>query len=297
MNGNLILALAAGFVLGVIVSGLTVYVAKKILSKKSSSSVVAPYYDNKVFRLPDDLEKQASAEAKLHPESIRLPIIMYHYVEYVKDINDIIRKRLDIVPSTFEAEMKALHDNGYRTYFVRDIPDILNGNIVPGKQSVVLTFDDGYEDFYRDVFPLLKKYRMRATIYVIYDYINRKGFLTDAEIKEVLASGLVELGSHTLDHVYLKQMPESQALTQIVQSKQKLEKRFGVTVMTFAYPYGAFSADTLTMVKQAGYTAAVSVIPGVMLSESNLMYLPRIRPGLFGPQTMVKVLETYGSTQ
>ena len=133
---------------------------------------------------------------------------------------------------------------------------------------------------------------MRATIYVIYDYIGRSGFLNEKEIKELIDSGLVELGSHTLDHIYLKQAPDQYAERQIVESKKKFEERFGIQIRTFAYPYGAFNNNNIEAVKKAGYTAAVSVISGVMQDEGNIFYLSRIRPGLFTPQTMIRVIES-----
>ena len=216
---------------------------------------------------------------------------MYHYVEYVKDDGDLIRKKLDIVPSLFEAHLQTLRKANYETYFVKDIPDILDGTIHYSTQSAILTFDDGYEDFYTDVFPLLKKYHMRATIYVIYDYIGRKGFLNEEQIKTLAESDLIEIGSHTLDHIYLKQAPKDYADKQIIESKKKFEEKFGIKIYTFAYPYGAFNNDNIASVQKAGYTAAVSVISGEMQSKDNLFYLNRIRPGLFTPSSMIRTIE------
>jgi len=71
---------------------------------------------------------------------------------------------------------------------------------------------------------------MKATIYIIVDFIGRRGFMNEKEIKEVLDSGLVELGSHTLDHLYLKLTPESTARKQIFESKKILEEKFKVKV-------------------------------------------------------------------
>jgi len=248
-------------------------------------NIVAPYYEKSVFEKPSQLV-QTIGEKK-----IKIPIIMYHYVEYVKDADDLIRKRLDVTPFLFEEQLKTLKKAHYETYFVKDVPDILEGTVHYSTQSAILSFDDGYEDFYTDVFPLLKKYHMRATLYVIYDYIGRKGFLNEQQIKELIDSDLVEVGSHTLDHIYLKLAPEQYAEKQIADSKKKLEERFSIKIKTFAYPYGAFNNNNIEMVKKAGYTAAVSVISGEMQSKDNLFYMSRIRPGLFTPQSMISVIE------
>ena len=254
----------------------------KIVEKQDS--IVAPYYEKSVLEPLPRLKK-------VDKKPIKIPIIMYHYVEYVKDDGDLIRKKLDIVPALFEGHLKALRAANYETYFVKDIPDILNGSVHYSTQSAILSFDDGYEDFYTDVFPLLKKYHMRATLYVIYDYMGRKGFLNEQQIRELIESDLVEIGSHTLDHIYLKQAPKEYADKQIIESKKKFENTFGIKISTFAYPYGAFNTDNVETVKNAGYTAAVSVIYGEMQSEDNLFYLSRIRPGLFTPSTMIQTIE------
>lgn len=254
----------------------------KQLQKKDT--IVAPYYENDVF-LPPKKSGETTGE------QLKIPIIMYHYVEYVKDDGDLIRRQLNIAPSLFEGHLQALKQAQYETYFVRDVPSILNDTVSYSTHSAILTFDDGYEDFYTVVFPLLKKYHMRATVYVIYDYIGRSGFLSEKQIQELSESDLVEIGSHTLDHVYLKQAPDLYAEKQIIESKRLFEEKFHMKIKTFAYPYGAFNSKNVESVKKAGYTAAVSVISGEMQSKDTLFYLSRIRPGLFTPKTMIQTIE------
>lgn len=249
-------------------------------------TIVAPYYDKDVFNPPSFI-KYRSTDFK----PIKIPIIMYHYVEYVKDAKDIVRKKLSISPPLFEQHLRILKDTHYETYFVKDVPQILDGTINYSTRSAILSFDDGYEDFYTDVFPLLKKYNMRATLYIITNYIGKKGFLNAAQIRELIDSDLVEIGSHTKDHVYLKVSPKDYADEQIRESKKMLEDAFGIKVKTFAYPYGAFNEHAVGAVEQMGYTAAVSVIPGLIQSKNNLFFLSRIRPELFTPQSMIRVME------
>lgn len=261
---------------------------KKIKEQQDrESKIIAPYYDIKSFELPSGLKKSSMAQAHL-----KIPIIMYHYVEYVQDINDFIRKRLDISPAVFEKELEALKEARFETYFVRDIPDILRGKKYYARNhSIVLTFDDGYEDFYEVVFPLLKKYNVRGTVYVINDFVGRKGFLTREQIVEMSHSGLVEIGAHTMDHAYLKNMARQNAKLQIMESKKELEEWTGMKVDTFAYPYGAFGEESVELVKEASFSAAVSVVFGSFQSSDNLFYLYRIRPGMFTSSTIIKYLE------
>lgn len=271
-----------------LIATIAVYLRFKSPREDVIHDPIAPYYKQE-SKLPKNLISREVINSPL--KKIQLPIIMYHYVEYVKDPKDTIRKSLDINPFIFDFQLKTLANNGYESYFVRDIPGILNGSKEMAKKSIVLTFDDGYEDFYTDAFPILKKYNFKATIYIIVDFIGRHGFLNEKEIKEIAQSGLVEIGSHTLNHYYLKKAPKAVAQEEIFLSKSKLESLFGIKVDTFAYPFGALDEQSIELVKEASYSAAVSVAPGNVLTPVNLFYLPRIRAGNITGPNMIGYLE------
>ncbi len=228
---------------------------------------------------------------KVNEKKIKLPIILYHYVEVVKDENDTIRKSLNINPYVFERQLRDLRDNGYQTYYVKDIPDIVSGKMKISTRSAALTFDDGYEDFYTDAFPLLKKYKIKSTLYMVHDFIGRKGFMSKKQLSELVRSNLVEIGSHAVDHISLRGVTPKQAKFQIAESKDLLEESLGIEIKTFAYPYGGYTDDVITQVKNKRYTAAVTVVPGSFYSSDDLYSLPRYRAGMFG-DSMVKVLES-----
>ncbi len=269
----------------VVVGQRFITVQSPIKTDDNEREMIAPYYQ------PSDLFKRIKTASS--SATVKIPIVMYHYIEYVNDRNDFIRKQLDVAPDLFEKELKVLRANHFQTYFVKDIPDILNGEIeYEASRSAVLTFDDGYEDFYTVVYPLLKKYQAKGTVYIIANYIGRRGFLNEKQIKELISSHLVEIGSHTLNHLYLKTASSSAAEKEIAQSKINLESRFQIKVKTFAYPYGAFNDTIETMIKTASYSAAVSVMPGVMQSENDLFHLSRVRPGMFTASTIINVLNT-----
>lgn len=259
-----------------IISGVLV-VKNALTNKNTYKDPIYPNYENKVN------ERPGMMTVKIYTKKITtidLPILMYHYIEYVKDPNDTIRKSLDVNPYLFEKQLISMKEKGLSTYFVSDIPDIFSGKIKGGgNNKIVLTFDDGYEDFYTDAFPLLKKYKDKATIYIVYDFIGKRGFLNETEIKKLIASGLVEVGSHTLDHAYLKSASQEIAKEQILESKSLLEKRFGITVNTFAYPFGAYNDYDVKLVKGAGYKTAVTVTRGTKQSDNNVFGLYRLRAG------------------
>jgi peptidoglycan/xylan/chitin deacetylase (PgdA/CDA1 family) len=274
MNQKIILAT---LILLFLISGIGGWLMLKKEIAKILQRRIQPNYKKEVFTLPEELQSKPSPAPTA--KTFKLPIIMYHYVEYVKDEGDTIRKSLDVNPGLFEQQLKGLVNSHYQTYFVGDIPAILDEKIPLSSRSAVLTFDDGYEDFYTDAFPILKKYNIKATIYIINNFIGRPGFMNQGQIQKVLDSGLVQLGCHTLDHFYLKKAGKNVATREILVSKFRLENLFHVPVLTFAYPYGAFDGQAIDIVREASFSAAVSVIPGTKQSQNNLFYLSRIRAG------------------
>ncbi len=256
------------------------------IEKVRQKMVSTEYMDKKAFEKPTP--NLSVTPANFH---IKIPILMYHYVEYVADSNDKGKKNLDINPAVFEYQLKTLKEHNYSTYFVRDIPGILDQKTQVSSTSAVLTFDDGYEDFYLNALPLLKKYQMKGTIYVVNNFIGRSGYLTKSELREIVDSGVVEIGAHTLDHMYLKGGKTSVVQEEIELSKAGLEELLGIKVETFAYPYGAFDESTLKIVKNASFSAAVSVIPGNLHSTNELYYLSRIRAGSFLGPNMIENIQ------
>ncbi len=210
--------------------------------------------------------------------SLKIPIVLYHYVENIEDKEDILRARMNVTPYTFEQQLMRIESEGQNTVFVRDIPEILNHPNLGCYPAVALTFDDGYEDFYKDVFPVLKKYKMKATVYLIVNYIGRKDFLNEAEIKEILKSGLVEIGSHTMDHPDLTKLSQKEIYRQVSDSKDILESWFGVKIDSFAYPLGKYDGVAEAAVVASGYKAAVTVKSGENHSLLGLYVLERVRP-------------------
>mgnify|MGYP001574249320 FL=1 len=200
-------------------------------------------------------------------------------MEYVKDEGDTIRKSLNITPDTFDAEIKTLKDAGYEFITIRDLADALDDKITFAPKSVILTFDDGYRDFYTDVFPILKKYQVKAVAFVVPNFLGSPNNLDTWMLSEIAKSGLVEIGAHTMNHSYLTGLPLKRVKYEVMESKKYLEDKLGIKVSSFAYPYGAFDNTIIDVVKRAGFRAAVTTIPGTFTLDVNRFFLYRIRPG------------------
>lgn len=241
-----------------------------------------------VKKLPPELkEKIANRNAS---ETFRVPILFYHYVEYVADKKDTTRQSLDISPFTFEQQVKTLKDAGYTFMTAGELSDVLDGKGKLPTKPILLTFDDGHWDMDTDVLPILKKYNAKATAYLITNFLGGSDFLSDDQVKDLISSGLVEIGSHTVHHVALKNKLPPVVDFEVSQSKKLLEQTFNIKVVSFAYPDGSFDEQAIEAIKKAGYKSAVSTIPGVAQSVENRFFLFRLRPGYRTGNELLKYL-------
>lgn len=233
----------------------------------------------------------SSSAAALAPQRatfIHAPILMYHYIAAAPATTTLPGLYLD--PAIFENQLQELAQAGYQTVFMSEMArDIISG--ASTTKIVALTFDDGYEDFYGQAFPLLKKYNLKGTFYVIVNALDQPGYITKAQLQEMAASGLVEIGSHTFHHPDLRLKKEADAIFEIKGSKGELEKIIGQPVLTFAYPYGYYNHQILEIMKNAGYLGALSVIPGTNHKPDNHWLITRLRPGNRSGEEFAKWLE------
>lgn len=209
----------------------------------------------------------------------RIPILIYHYVEYVQDKGDTIRQSLDITPNTFEKQIQTLVGAGYTFITAGELGEMFDGKREVPAKPILLTSDDGYRDFYTDVYPIVKKYNIKVTAYIISGFIGYKNYMTDAQIQTISGEGLVEIGAHTVHHVSLKYAPLEQVQKEVRESKMTLETLIGKPVVSFAYPNGSYDDSAIKEVAAAGFTTAVGTKLGVELDPKDRFALVRIRPG------------------
>lgn len=208
-----------------------------------------------------------------------IPILLYHYVENVTDNNDTIRKSLNISPLIFEKQITTLKDAGYTFLTAEELDNVIEHKSPFFKKSVVLTFDDGHEDFDTVILPILKKHQIKATVYIITGFIGKKDFMSSSQIEDVIQSKLVEVGAHTVHHISLKQKSNSVLTAEILQSKQDLENTFNIQVSSFAYPNGFFDSNTVDVIQNNGFKTAMTTVFGIKQSFKNRLSLYRIKPG------------------
>jgi peptidoglycan/xylan/chitin deacetylase (PgdA/CDA1 family) len=173
-------------------------------------------------------------------------------------------------PEVFEAQIVWLKQQGYCFCTVTELL------AAPTPKKVAITFDDGFANNYHYAFSILQKYQAKATIYLA-PHIADIDKLTPEQIKIMQASGLIEFGAHSMNHVNLTQVSEAQAQQEILQSKQQVEQLTDQPCESFAYPFGRFNAQVVQWVKQAGFSSAVTTKKKIIANpQQQPLTIPRI---------------------
>lgn len=125
-----------------------------------------------------------SPSASALPTAYKIPVLLYHYDEKDK-----------VEPEIFEKQLMTFKENSFETLFMKEVSEIINGSKPSPNKPIALTFDHGYKDFYTGVFPLLKKYNTRATVYISNSLIDKPNYMSKNDAQEVTKSNLIEIGS------------------------------------------------------------------------------------------------------
>lgn len=242
-------------------------VIKNAHSKINSSSTSFSY-----FSMDQISKKNSNAE-------IEVPILVYHDVAPwpIQAFN--LTKSLTIKPEDFEKQMKYLYDHGFTPITLQELKAIWDGVKEPPKKPIVLTFDDGDKGVFKYAFPILKKYKFYFVIFLITKYTNyhTNFYMNKDEILEMVRSSLVEVGSHTRDHVNLKKVDYKKAYFEICSSKSDIKKYAGLNTTSFCYPFGGYSETAIKALKYCGFTLATTENYGFASDKQNPFLLKRIR--------------------
>ncbi|MCM8795942.1 MAG: polysaccharide deacetylase family protein [Candidatus Omnitrophica bacterium] len=205
-----------------------------------------------------------------------VPILMYHSV----NPNALAENRLAVSVESFQRQMRFLKEHRYNVLPLEELARLIKEKKKIPRRTVAITFDDGYKDNYVYAFPILKKYNLAATIFIIVDEVGRPqgDRLSWDEIIKMRDSGLISFGSHTLTHKYLTEIEDEEDLRkEIFGSKRILEEKLAQPVNLFCYPGGNFNSFIRKLVIEAGYQYAVATNPGKNYPSDDIFALKRIR--------------------
>jgi peptidoglycan/xylan/chitin deacetylase (PgdA/CDA1 family) len=201
-----------------------------------------------------------------------VPILMYHGVAEDKD------GTLFVTPRNFERQMRFLSENRYKVISLDEYVNGVNAGKSFPRKTVIITFDDGYEDNYVNAFPVLSRYGMPATIFLATASISKdKEYLTWDQVNLMAKNG-VDFGGHTRNHVYLPSISDPKTLwDEIFGAKSDIEKGMGKAPDYFCFPSGGHSDRIDDAVKKAGYKAACTTNRGKDRLNHDVYHLNRVK--------------------
>ena len=201
-----------------------------------------------------------------HAKSV--PVLMHHHVSPSPGM-------ITVSPENFESQIAWLATDGWTSLTMQQYAGFLAGAPVPRK-SILITFDDGYQDNYDNAYPILRKYGLKGTVFVVTSFLGtRKGYLTWDECREMEKNGMT-VASHTVDHKSMTDLTNDQLRAELVESKKKAEAELGHEVKYMAYPTGAYNLHIAQLVREAGYKAAFTIKYGGVSRKSNIYALERV---------------------
>ena len=222
------------------------------------------------------------------PGMARIPILMYHSISGMDDSHRHPYFRTVTSARVFEEHVRFLRENGYKAASLSDAVRLTQGPAEEAEKRFVMTFDDGFQDFYTQAFPILSRYGYTATVFLPTAYIgdtpqefNGVECLTWCQVRELRTAG-VDFGSHTVTHSQLRDLDKRKVEYEVRASKEEEEEQLGCPVTSFAYPYafpesdGAFKNRLREILQEAGYQNGVSTIIGRANRNDDTLFMKRL---------------------
>lgn len=197
-----------------------------------------------------------------------VPILAYHRVGEHNN-------SYTIKPEVFDAQMKYLHDSGYKAISLAKMQELFNSGKPLEHKYIVVTFDDGYADNLHNAVPILKKYGYTATVFVVSGMVQLPQYLTTKEVGQISAEG-IEIGTHTDKHLALAEQTPKDINSEMYISKMYLKMLTKKNVEYLAYPFGSVNAAAVEQIKKSGIKGAVTGVDGVNTKDTDPYYWKRV---------------------
>ena len=199
--------------------------------------------------------------------TLKVPILLYHHIttdEFTPD------EAVSLIsPTDFRFHMTAIKVHftpiSLRSYYEYVMCD--DGSVDIPDNPIIVTFDDGYLSNYEIAYPILKELEIPATIFVVTDTVGaiagegkvNNTHFTWEQAKEMEASGLIEIQSHTVNHLKMTELEQGEIIRQLRKSKYDVEKGMGRECDMIAYPYGEYNEQIKEAARKAGYKTQLLV--------------------------------------
>jgi peptidoglycan/xylan/chitin deacetylase (PgdA/CDA1 family) len=207
-----------------------------------------------------------------------LPTLMFHHIQPEADAKAQGHAYLDVDPAFFQRDMQFLKDHSYSVVGPDALISFFDGGTPLPHKSIILTFDDGYDDYNTYAVPILNAFNFKATLFVPTGLINNPGYLSWGTIMGIANNSNFYMANHTWSH---HNMAANHTVvdTEIGTADQQLSARGLDLLKVFAYPYGTTGPYAIAHLSQLGYKLAFTTVHGSTLCKQQRLTLPRIRIG------------------
>lgn len=228
-------------------------------------------------------------------KSQKVPILMYHYIREVDKNSDPTGWSLSVTPDNFASQMNYLKNHNYQTLTFEDIDYMIKNKQSFPKNPIIISFDDGYDDFFTNAFSVLQKNDFNAVVFMIGGRVNQPGYLSSDQIKSLDDYG-IEFGLHTQTHINMANSSLSNVEKELQENTIALQKITGKIPNILAYPSGQFDEDLIDYLKVSKNIkfGLTTVEQTADFSLHNPLILPRLR--VSGSTTLEKLQELLNNT-
>jgi len=214
---------------------------------------------------------------ELYGPCVRVPTLMYHHIQDMEIAASKNQQNLSVSPETFEQHLVYLQSSGYTTISMQELINFFDlGTALPTK-PILLTFDDGYKDFFEKAIPLINKYQAKSTLFLATGLANNPEYISWGDVTN-FSKNLVLVANHTWSHTNTNGSREKVA-KEITTADTQLSQNGLNSPKVFSYPYGLVGSTAESVLSENGYQLGFTTMPGSILCKQKRLTLPRIRVG------------------
>ncbi|MFH1867924.1 MAG: polysaccharide deacetylase family protein [Candidatus Omnitrophota bacterium] len=218
-----------------------------------------------------------------------VPVLMYHNID-----ENYRESKLSVSPESFKRQMKFLKMFNYNIVSLNELTGLLKAKKPIPYKTVAITFDDGYKNNYTAAYPVMKKYNIPASIFVVVSKVGREDRAGWDELRQ-MSEDNIHIGSHTLSECYLPDIKDVGRLKdEIFESRNAIKSRIPEGGDFIAYCSGGFNKEIRQLVIDAGYKGACATNPGNKYSDDDIYALKRVRISRTSDSLFVFWIETSG---
>jgi peptidoglycan/xylan/chitin deacetylase (PgdA/CDA1 family) len=212
----------------------------------------------------------------LYGPCVYLPTLTYHHIQTKSAAATDKQTSLTVFTDIFTQQMQYLADHGYTPVTPSQIINFFDHASPLPQKPVFLTFDDGYQDFYTDAYPVLRQHNFAAVMFLPTGLVNNPDYLTWDQISQM--TSLITFANHTWSHHSMSTSAD-EIQKEISTADTQLSDHGLNSPKTFAYPYGTISAPAINFLSQHGYSLAFTTQYGSTLCNKERLTLPRLHIG------------------